>query len=94
LGHRIGATLPVGTFEGAIYVSLESLTGRFLTASKFGDSLVSRRHEHFVCSSCDFVDRLLSLKAYKEFQGRASERTWLVGILKHKIVDHFRRANA
>ena len=35
---------------------------------------------------------LAALKAYKEFQGRASERTWLVGILKHKIVDHFRRA--
>ena len=34
---------------------------------------------------------LAALKAYKEFQGRASERTWLVGILKHKIVDHFRR---
>lgn len=35
---------------------------------------------------------LAALKAYKEFEGRASERTWLVGILKHKIVDHFRRA--
>jgi DNA-directed RNA polymerase specialized sigma24 family protein len=32
---------------------------------------------------------LAALKAYKEFEGRASERTWLVGILKHKIVDHF-----
>jgi len=26
------------------------------------------------------------------FDGRASFRTWMVGILKHKIVDHFRRA--
>src|ERR1041384_7548075 len=25
--------------------------------------------------------------------GRGSERTWLVGILKHKIMDHFRRAS-
>ena len=34
---------------------------------------------------------LAALKAYEKFQGRGSERTWLVGILKHKIVDHFRR---
>src|SRR6266481_5165419 len=34
---------------------------------------------------------LAALKAYEKFQGRGSERTWLVGILKHKITDHFRR---
>jgi RNA polymerase sigma-70 factor (ECF subfamily) len=27
------------------------------------------------------------------FDGRASFRTWMVGILKHKIIDHFRRAD-
>lgn len=26
------------------------------------------------------------------FAGRSTERTWLTGILKHKIADHFRRA--
>jgi RNA polymerase sigma-70 factor, ECF subfamily len=34
---------------------------------------------------------LAALKAHEKFEGRGSERTWLVGILKHKIVDHFRR---
>lgn len=34
---------------------------------------------------------LAALKAYEKFEGRGSERTWLVGILKHKIIDHFRR---
>ena len=34
---------------------------------------------------------LAALKAYQGFEGRGSERTWLVGILKHKIIDHFRR---
>jgi len=34
---------------------------------------------------------LAALKAYEHFEGRGSERTWLVGILKHKVVDHFRR---
>lgn len=35
---------------------------------------------------------LSALQAYDRFEGRGSERTWLVGILKHKIIDHFRRA--
>src|ERR1700745_3225807 len=34
---------------------------------------------------------LAALKAYRKFEGRGSERTWLVGILKHKVVDHFRK---
>lgn len=34
---------------------------------------------------------LAALKAYEKFEGRGSERTWLVGILKHKIIDHFRK---
>jgi len=34
---------------------------------------------------------LAALKAYENFEARGSERTWLVGILKHKIMDHFRR---
>lgn len=36
---------------------------------------------------------LAALKAYAKFEGRGSERTWLVGILKHKIIDHFRRVS-
>lgn len=35
---------------------------------------------------------LAALKGYDKFQGRGSKRTWLIGILKHKIADHFRRA--
>lgn len=38
---------------------------------------------------------LAALKARASFSGRSSEQTWLIGILKHKLVDHFRaRANA
>lgn len=36
---------------------------------------------------------LAALQAYQNFAGRGSERTWLVGILKHKIIDHYRRAS-
>ena len=35
---------------------------------------------------------LAALKRFDKFQGRSAERTWLIGIMKHKVVDHFRRA--
>ncbi len=35
---------------------------------------------------------LAALQARERFAGQSSERTWLVGILKHKIMDHFRRS--
>jgi RNA polymerase sigma-70 factor (ECF subfamily) len=36
---------------------------------------------------------LAALKGGKTFQGRSAEKSWLVGILKHKIYDHFRQAH-
>ena len=35
---------------------------------------------------------LAALSARERYAGEASERTWLVGILKHKLLDHLRRA--
>jgi RNA polymerase sigma-70 factor (ECF subfamily) len=32
-----------------------------------------------------------ALEASRSFEGRAQLRTWLLGVLAHKIVDHFRR---
>ncbi len=34
---------------------------------------------------------LAALKAREKFGGRSSERTWLTGILKHKVVDSIRK---
>lgn len=34
---------------------------------------------------------LAALSARDAFQGRSSEKTWLTGILKHKILDRFRK---
>jgi RNA polymerase sigma-70 factor (ECF subfamily) len=34
---------------------------------------------------------LAALKSRDRFTGQSSERTWLVGILRHKICDHLRR---
>ena len=36
---------------------------------------------------------LAALKGAAPFAGRSAERSWLVGILKHKIIDHFRKAS-
>ena len=36
---------------------------------------------------------LEALKGQSKFLGQSTERTWLIGILKHKIVDLFRRKN-
>ena len=36
---------------------------------------------------------LAGLKSMKNFKGEASERTWLISILKRKIIDHYRRKN-
>jgi RNA polymerase sigma-70 factor, ECF subfamily len=34
---------------------------------------------------------LAALQSRRDFEGRSAERTWLTGILKHKLVDHFRK---
>jgi len=36
---------------------------------------------------------LAGLEGLNRFQGQSSMQTWLVGILKHKIMDHFRRVS-
>lgn len=43
----------------------------------------------------DFVQEtfLAALKGGKNFAGRSAERTWLTGILKNKICDHYRKAS-
>jgi len=39
-----------------------------------------------------FQETLLAeLKAKDRFAGRSSERSWLAGILKNKILDHYRK---
>ena len=37
---------------------------------------------------------IAGLKSAGNFKGQASERTWLVAILKRKIIDHYRRINS
>lgn len=37
---------------------------------------------------------LAGLKSKNNFKGDSTERTWLVSILKHKIIDHYRKTNS
>lgn len=37
---------------------------------------------------------LAALKSKDKFQNRSSERTWLTAILKHKIIDYYRRKSS
>jgi RNA polymerase sigma-70 factor (ECF subfamily) len=43
----------------------------------------------------DLVQEALvaAIKAFKRFQGRSSIKTWLIAILKRKIVDHYRSSS-
>jgi len=36
---------------------------------------------------------LAAFKGRRSFAGRSAERSWLTGILKHKIIDHFRKTS-
>jgi RNA polymerase sigma-70 factor (ECF subfamily) len=36
---------------------------------------------------------LAAIQAADGFRGRSAERTWLMGILKHKLIDHLRRSS-
>ncbi len=37
---------------------------------------------------------MAGLKSMKNFKGEASERTWLISILKRKIIDYYRKINS
>ncbi len=60
----------------------------------FGDDLFSYASKFI--SQTDIVENLIQetflagIKNRSSFQGKSSEKTWLIGILKNKITDHLR----
>lgn len=52
-----------------------------------------RLRDHSLAEEMVQETLLAALQSHRKFAGQSSERTWLVGILKHKIIDHFRRAS-
>ncbi|WP_274473831.1 sigma-70 family RNA polymerase sigma factor [Mangrovimonas aestuarii] len=55
---------------------------------------ITRVNDRIVAQDLVQETFLAGLKSMKNFKGQASERTWLVSILKRKIIDHYRRINS
>lgn len=55
---------------------------------------ISRVNNHEVAKDLVQEAFFAGLKAMDNFQGKASERTWLISILKRKIIDHYRKINS
>lgn len=53
---------------------------------------LSRLRDHHLAEEYVQEALLSALRSAERFEGRSSERTWLAGILKNKILDHFRKA--
>ncbi len=54
---------------------------------------LSRVRDTQSAEDCVQETLLSALKSRENFSGESSERTWLTGILKHKIIDHFRKTS-
>lgn len=54
---------------------------------------VTRLHDATKAEDAVQETFLAALKGGRSFAGRSAERTWLVGILKNKISDYFRKAS-
>ena len=52
---------------------------------------LARIHDHAVAEDLVQDTFLAGLHSRENFEGRSSERTWLTAILKHKLLDHFRK---
>ena len=64
---------------------------------EYGDYLyryaLARLHEDSAAQDAVQETFLAAVKGAEKFTGRSSEKTWLVGILKHKVVDYIRKAS-
>ncbi len=55
---------------------------------------ISRINTHDLAKDIVQDTFFAALKAQDNFQGKASERTWLISILKRKIIDYYRKINS
>ena len=54
---------------------------------------IVRVNDHIVAQEAVAETFLSGLKGKKNFKGKSSERTWLISILKRKIIDFYRKQN-
>jgi RNA polymerase sigma-70 factor (TIGR02943 family) len=55
---------------------------------------IVRVNNHEIAQDLISETFLAGLKSEKNFKGEASERTWLISILKRKIIDYYRKINS
>jgi len=55
---------------------------------------ISRLNDHDLAKDLVQETFLSALKAMENYKGQANERTWLVSILKRKIIDQYRKKNS
>ncbi len=55
---------------------------------------IVRVNDHIVAQDLISETFLAGLKSKKNFKGESTERTWLISILKRKIIDHYRKINS
>ncbi len=69
-----------------------------LWVDKYADYLynytIVRVNDHIIAQDLISETFFAGLKSKKNFKGEASERTWLISILKRKIIDHYRKINS
>lgn len=51
---------------------------------------MARVGDHHACQDLVQETLVVAIRKIADFEARSSLRTWLVGILRHKILDHFR----
>src|SRR5689334_8654049 len=95
-GNRLNLPLPryyaVAPMSGsaATPVELSELESHRSALYKF--ALLQLRNETHA-EDCVQETLIAAIQGAARFSGGSSVRTWLVGILKHKIIDHFRKAS-
>ena len=75
----------------------ETVSDASLWVDAYGDYLyafaLSRVRDRWLAEDMVQETLLAAMQSGKSFQARSSEKTWLCGILKHKIIDHFRKSS-
>ncbi len=72
-------------FDATVWVDAH---GDFLYSFAF-----SRLRDQWLAEDMVQETLLAAMQSKNTFQSKSSERTWLCGILKHKIIDHFRKSS-
>ncbi|HMS41745.1 MAG TPA: sigma-70 family RNA polymerase sigma factor [Pyrinomonadaceae bacterium] len=72
------------TFDATVWVERH---GDYLFAFA-----LSRVRDEFLAEDLVQETLLAAMQTRQNFQEKSSEKTWLCGILKHKIIDHFRKS--